>query len=492
MVRPSTKAVAVGFLTLAQSSWTGAFQPTTTNRSTIPPKSSLKGSRKDSAGDNVCSNDDSTVELSRRKMFQRTASIAAASSIITTSSVEADAIDLPFQNKNAGTFQPSKRATAYLVDSTMPPTLVPFRASREAAILKKIGAGEGTAKSPYIEESINLNNMMNKGVFGTIDLVKNAVDASTKIGGTEIPDDDEFSNDKKKRAYDSSFVFLGMDYDDQSGQDVELAIGIMTDILKPRRGLTSAIALEFVPVSMQDALDSYIISNDENAENDLIEALVTQESISRSTLSSQIPIFRFAKAKQLKLIACSPITKDISTVRKEGLQNVDPDRRAGYLVDPQGFISWTQDPKNKLYTERSLLKGWDPVDEKDGPSNYFAERILVHETVATSIAKYAMKKPNSLIITLAPIEDVRFLGGMNGRLPRICQKIRPETNIDEEAITTILLNPSAKETLSLSNFLRLEIGTAPTNLQYQTKVADYLWFSTMPKVNMLPRLMNGY
>ena len=47
-----------------------------------------------------------------------------------------------------------------------------------------------------------------------------------------------------------------------------------------------------------------------------------------------------------------------------------------------------------------------------------------------------------------------------------------------------------QETLSQSKFLRLEIGTAPTNWAYQTKIADYFWFSSMPKVNMLPRMMN--
>lgn len=481
---PSQKLAAFGLI--LQASLAVAFQSTQT-RPYVSTNTSLKGYKEQSKGKDSPSNNDLEPELSRRVVFQRSASIAAASLSYRT---RANAFELPFQSsKSTDTFTPAKRETAYLVDSTIPPTLVPFRASREAAILKQIGAGEGTAKTPFIEEKINLNNMMNKGVFGTIELVKDIANAASK---TNDSSDDNFANDKKKRAYDASFVFLGVDYNDETGQDAELAVGLMTDILKPRRGLSSAIALEFVPVSMQEALDSYILSTDDNAEQTLIEALVTQESIPRSLMLNQMPVLRFAKAKQLKLIACSPITNDIKTVRKEGLQNVNPERRAEYLVDPQGFIAWTQDPKNTLYTERSLLKGWEAIDEKDGPSDYFAERILVHETVATSIAKYAMKKPKSLIITLAAVEDVRYFGGMNGRLPRICQAIRPETNIDEEAVTTILLNPSAKETLSLSKFLRLEIGTAPKNLQYQTKVADYLWFSSMPKVNMLPRLMNGY
>ena len=96
-----------------------------------------------------------------------------------------------------------------------------------------------------------------------------------------------------------------------------------------------------------------------------------------------------------------------------------------------------------------------------------------------------------MVYNIGSKTDVRFLGGPNGRIARVCNAIRPNTNIDDEAVTTILLNPTAQQTLSQSKFLRLEIGTAPANLPYQTKVSDYIWFSTMPKVNMLPRLMNG-
>ena len=204
-----------------------------------------------------------------------------------------------------------------------------------------------------------------------------------------------------------------------------------------------------------------------------------------------MPLLKFAKSKQLSLIACAPELTDVQTVRTEGLQNVDGGRRANYVVDAEGFIAWTQDPKNRMYTEKSLLKDFVPLDERDAQGNYFAQKILEHETMATSIAKYAVNHPKSLVLGVAPIKDVRFMGGPNGRLPRICKALRSNVNIDEEAVTTILLNPSAQETLSKSKFLRLEIGTAPTLVQYQTKVADYLWFSTMPKVNMIPRLMNG-
>jgi hypothetical protein len=49
----------------------------------------------------------------------------------------------------------------------------------------------------------------------------------------------------------------------------------------------------------------------------------------------------------------------------------------------------------------------------------------------------------------------------------------------------------APDTLSKSNYLWLEIVTLPDILDYQLKVANYLWFSSLPKVNQIPWLMNG-
>lgn len=124
---------------------------------------------------------------SRRDAIKSASSLLVSASILATSATDANAINLnPFtptdQISNGGGYQQAKRATAYLVDSTKPPSLVPFRASREAAILKNLGNGLGTPKLPYTEESLNLNNMMNKGVFGTIDLVKGLVGSGGEEG----------------------------------------------------------------------------------------------------------------------------------------------------------------------------------------------------------------------------------------------------------------------------------------------------------------------
>ncbi len=456
---------------------------------------------------NTENNDDKQQKniLSRRSLFSQTTA-ATTSAVLFSSSNDnniANAFDInPFtpqdqKSPNNYQFRPAKRSTAYLVDSTIPPTLVPFKAQREAAILKGLGSGSGTSKAPYIEESLNLNNMMNKGVFGTIDLVKN-------IAGIDDDDDMERSTSstseeggnggtiqKKGKGYDKSFVFLGVNYD--SNEDTNLTIDLISDIIKPRRGLDTALSLSFVPVSLQRALNEYISGG--QSDDFIVNTLINDGQVPSSVVMNQLPLLQYAKSKQLKLIASCPESIDVQTVRTQGLQNLDPERRSGYVTDALGFISWTQDPRNKLYTDRSLLKDWVPLNESEtSPSGYFAEKILVHETIATRMANYVYLgdgRKNSLVINISPINDVRFLGGPNGRIARICKSIKADTIVDDDAVTTILVNPSAEETLSQSKFIRLEIGTAPTNLAYQTKVADYLWFSSTPKVNMLPRLMNG-
>lgn len=393
-----------------------------------------------------------------------------------------------YKKSNGGTYIQSKRCTAYLVDATIPPSIIPYRASREAAILKNLGMGYGTAKAPFIEDDITLNNMMNKAVFGSISAVNNAV------GGEGA--------DRAKKGEDyQTFVFLGANFDDsytaaEGGGDAQLAVGLLTDICKPKERIgNTAVGLAFCPQSCQDLFDQYVKGGSESA---LLEGL-KGKGVEEQLTTAHLPILRFAQKKQFPLLALAPEVQDLDTVRKGGLQTLDPKRRETYVADAQGFIALTQDPKFKLYTEKSLFKDFVPSSAdvarneaaaKAEQGNYFAEKILVHEACANCISKWAASRPDSLVITIAPIADVRFLGGINGRVPRISQFLNKDSLVDDDAVTTILLNPNAKETLSESNWLRLEIGTSPDNWAYQTKVADYLWFSSMPKVNMLPRMMN--
>jgi len=406
---------------------------------------------------------DSASHLSRREVCRVVAGGTVLSSAFLVDN-EASAED---------GYRPAKRPTAYRVDSTQPPTLIPLSSARhEAQILRELGSGSGTDKEAIVDDRVNLNNMLNKAVFGSINAV------SGVVGGKR--------DETKSGPGYASFVCMGVPAA-TSPIDIDLAVGLLKPIVENHKGDT-ALGLSFCPISAQSDLDSYSDSGDESA----LQSALLEKGVPKETVDMYLPLFRISKLKSLKLLAVAPERDDILTARTRGLQNVDPERRKLYVVDAEGFIGLSQDPRFKLYTDRSLLKDFSPLKGDDQPGGFFAERILVHETAATVAAKYASQRPDSLVAIVAPAPDVRFLLGINGRIPRICNFLNPGQNkVTANAVTTILLNPTAKETLSKSRYLRLEIGTGPQTLDYQTKVADYLWFSSSPKVNMIPRLMNG-
>lgn len=373
-------------------------------------------------------------------------------------------------------YKPAKRPTAYRVDSTIPPTLLPIKnAGKEKRVLEALGRGSGTEKDAIVVDTVNLNNMLNKAVFGTVDAVE-SLSGQRKDESRVGPD------------Y-SSFVCLGVP-SKTSSVDIDLALSLLSTILQPRKSsqFASALGLAICPYSTQPSLDAYAQGR---ASEEILLSDLAQAGVPEETTRLYEPLLRMAKSQGIELLALAPEAEDVKVTRTRGLQSVDPDRRAAYVVDPEGFVAVPNDPKYQLYADRSLFKDFEPLDSKDAIGNFFAERILVHEAAATAMASYAMKHPESLVAMVAPTPDLRFLGGMNGRIPRVCKAMNANSKVTDDAVTTILLNPTAEETLSRTRYLRLEIGTGPDTLPYQTKVADYLWFSSMPKVNMIPRLMEG-
>lgn len=350
----------------------------------------------------------------------------------------------------AADFRPATRPLAYRVDSTIPPTLLPIR--DPARILQDLGKGLGTDKEAIVVDTVNLNNILNKAVFGTINAVSGSSSGMSGSSNTG-----------------PSYVCLGLPSSPTS-VDVQLA----HDLLQLMKVSSSgALGLACCPLSAQPALDDYLAGR--------------SDSVPSAVPETYTPLATLAKSQGWGLLAMAPEPEDVATARSKGLQFVDGDRRSAYVADPEGFIALVQDPRFKVYTDRSLFKDFVPVSSQDSPANFFAERILVHETAAT----VAAKSTKDWVALVAPTPDLRFLNGMNGRIPRVYNHLHPGAEMTNNRVTTILLNPTAQDTLSKSRYLRLEVGTGPDSLDYQSKVADYLWFSSSPKVNLIPRMMDG-
>ena len=416
----------------------------------------------------------SNVKLSRRDVFQSTIRTIAviSSELVGVESVSAK------EEEDLG-YIPAIRPTAYRVDSTTPPTLIPVNSARkEKKVLNDLGLGFGTDKEVIKQDTLNLNNFMNKVVFGSIDYVSGFFS------------EDEESIGRSGPGY-ASFVCMGVPSATTS-KDIDLASSLLSSIVEERGSKkATALGLAFCPMSVQSSLDMY---SKTGLESDLKSA-IKKSGVTDETVELYMPLLRYAKGESIELLAISPEYEDIKAARTDGLASVDIERRQSYVADPEGFVSTTKDPRYKLYTDRSLLKDFTPMNADDNIKSFFAERIFVHEAGATAVAKYSIERPESLVAIVAPTPDVRYLEGLNGRIPRVYSSLLRSKNIankvTNDAVTTILLNPTALETLSASNYLRLEIGTGPETIDYQSKIADYLWFSNSPKVNLIHRMMNG-
>lgn len=375
---------------------------------------------------------------------------------------------LPLNHKEALAVEAPQavRPTVYRVDSTIPPTLQAVPTARgQTRLLNELGRGSGTPKA--LTEALNLNNILNRAVFGSIQTVQDIVSPSAN-------------------AVTASFVCLGISQ--QNEDTMRLATFIAESI--SRRAKRSnpesvAIGVTVLPFGCQEYLDRYI--NDASFGIDPLLASLSDQ-LSKDVLEQYKALFIMAKSSSVRLLAMGLPNADSDTVLKGGLQSLEAEKRSQYVMDPNGFIAQTNDPKFKLYTDRVLLRNATSTNT----GNYFAERILAHEAAATAAVRFVTQTPAPRLLTIvAPTEDLRYLGGINGRLPRVYNSVASSDDaITDDDVTTILLNPTAASTLSMTRRIRLEIGTGPDTLQYQTKVADYIWFSSSPPVNLLHRVMD--
>ncbi len=451
--------------------------------------------------------------LSRRHWLIRSALLSSVSAVPIMMMGSSTVSATPTTNvaDSSSVYVPAVRPTVYQVDSTIPPTLLPVPKNQDQKkLLRDLGRGLGTDKKGVFIDRINLNNMLQKAVYGTVDAVKSV--ASSSVETQKAP---------------ASFVCFGLPMQ-ETNRDIDLTVSLLRGVFEKRLSqpqqsrASSAIGIATLPCTAQSMVD------------DLVAKRITLSDISTASGGDAIqqllplyrPILEYAIENQIPIIAMGLSKEDRQIVQKGGIQSVNPTSREKYVKDPNGFIATTNDPVFKLYTDRSLLKDRLLVAAKDAPSsestmsegNYFAERILSHEAGATLVSQYAIDHRSDdccVIAIVAPINDVRYLGGINGRIPRVYQYVSaatttdssdstettatntstttatvPESLVSMNDITTILVNPTAIDTLSRTRRLRLEIGTGPDTIPYQTKIADYLWFSSSPPVSVLPRVMD--
>jgi hypothetical protein len=203
-----------------------------------------------------------------------------------------------------------------------------------------------------------------------------------------------------------------------------------------------------------------------------------------------------------------------SALQKRVLENgldalVDSDR-SKYVPDPAGFLDTVRKSGFQRYADKVIAASFQAdlesgtIPTKTNLENYFGNRILVDEGIASSAASYVNDNPATTLVIVSRKERVIFGYGIQERAKRhllllkSLNKSNQESTGDDETenldleknISSVLLNPTAKDSLSYISQLQLCLAYGDF-LKDQKPLANFIWFSNDPAVKLLTRPKNS-
>lgn len=244
------------------------------------------------------------------------------------------------------------------------------------------------------------------------------------------------------RLAEAEVIYLGETHD--SRRDHEAQLDIIQSLY--RQNPQIAIALEMFQRPYQSILDRYLAGK-------LTEAELRDQSQYDQRWGfpwdNYAPILRFAKEKNLPLIALNTPTEVTRQVARQGLESLDSAERR--WIPPLSEIN-TQQPH---YRQRLLSMYRDSHQHSGSADNFehfFQAQVLWDETMAAEIAKRLKTHPKYLVVVLAGQGHVIYGDGIPSRVAR---RMAGSSASFQQVI--LLLNPS-------------EIDTSPSR-----QPADFFW-----------------
>mmetsp|Transcript_3964 Transcript_3964/g.11886 ORF Transcript_3964/g.11886 Transcript_3964/m.11886 type:complete len:204 (-) Transcript_3964:387-998(-) len=184
------------------------------------------------------------------------------------------------------------------------------------------------------------------------------------------------------------------------------------------------------------------------------------------------------------MIAANAETEILDKVRSNGIAALTPMERRRTVIDPEGFAKSLTDSRFPSYEKAviaptfNVLSGKGLLGKQPDPKNYFSSRIICDEAMATNIALYAQKHPDTLVIALMNNDRVKYELGVPDRTARVAKTL----GMDNVKIGTVLLNLTTNEAGidPRTNALRTgyEVLTGdpdePTQL---LRLCDMIWYA---------------
>jgi uncharacterized iron-regulated protein len=243
----------------------------------------------------------------------------------------------------------------------------------------------------------------------------------------------------------ANVIYLGETHDQLADHQAQLKIVQALQREKPRM----AIALEMFQMPYQFALDRYLSGTLSEPE------LLTQTEYQKRwgfDWSFYAPIFRFAKAKSLPLLALNTPSEMTRKVARSGLESLMTEDFKWIPPRSEIDLSSASYRKRMLETYESFHQG---KGNSDGFERFFQAQVLWDETMAEAIAQYWLKHPDRQIVVLVGQGHILFGEGIPSRVAR---RLKAAGRKDWKQYS-VLLNPSAE--------IKKEAS----------QVADFFWFS---------------
>lgn len=174
-----------------------------------------------------------------------------------------------------------------------------------------------------------------------------------------------------------------------------------------------AIAMEMFQRPYQSAIDAYL--RGELSEEQLIEQTEYEQRWGFSW-ESYAPILRYAREHQLPVLALNTPTEVTRKVAREGLASLTPEERQH--IPPVEEIR----TDNADYREMVLAVYRQHMQGGHGSSanfeNFFLAQVLWDETMAETIARFAIENPDYQVVAIAGQGHILYGYGIPSRVER--------------------------------------------------------------------------
>jgi uncharacterized iron-regulated protein len=235
-------------------------------------------------------------------------------------------------------------------------------------------------------------------------------------------------------------VYLGENH--HRTQDRQLQLKIIRQL--QARNPQIAIAMEMFQIPYQGAIDRYLAGK--LSERDLLEQTEYNQRWGYAW-ESYAPLLRFAKEKQLPVLALNTPSEITRQVAKAGLDSLTPQQRE--IIPPVAEIRTDNVAYRQMLAKAFQQHQHSSHGNSSGFDRFFLAQVLWDETMAAEITNFIKANPKSQVVVIAGQGHIIYGYGIPSRVARRMHR--------QFSQFSVLLSPPEDVTNS------------------QQPIADYIW-----------------